>query len=420
MVRHVAGVAIVSLVAGCTGGGIAEIDRGTKSVGGASTGGAAGSGGAPGRSGGATGRGGIAGAPVTAGAGGTASGRGGVAGGGGGVTGYGGTAGGPEGWMGSGGVGTATASHGGDTGARGGAGAGGSVASGGRGGSSGVGGGSSVGSQTCASLPAVADYGAPGPFGDATMFTNVGPSGNYTLFRPDATLGKNGFLHPVVAWGNGISTTPDMYQKTLPLIASHGFVIIACNDTQVEEPCLSSGLDWLIQQNSATGPMNGKLDTTNEVVIGYSWGGGASIDTSVRPNVKATVSLHGMPPRESPWSKAHAPLLLFTSTGDNFVTADGYVTPNYEASTLQTFYATLDNSTAGHLYVVDEWATICIGSLLGSTFGNCGNGELEHAPTIAWLRLWACGDANAKQYFYGENCVLCQSPWTNPQRKNWK
>jgi hypothetical protein len=266
----------------------------------------------------------------------------------------------------------------------------------------------------------VADYGAPGPFGDATMFTNVGPSGNYTLFRPDATLGKNGFLHPVVAWGNGISTTPDMYQKTLPLIASHGFVIIACNDTQVEEPCLSSGLDWLIQQNSAAGPMKGKLDTTNEVVIGYSWGGGASIDTSVRPNVKATVSLHGMPPRESPWSKAHAPLLLFTSTGDNFVTADGYVTPNYEASTLQTFYATLDNSTAGHLYVVDEWATICIGSLLGSTFGNCGNGELEHAPTIAWLRLWACGDANAKQYFYGENCVLCQSPWTNPQRKNWK
>jgi hypothetical protein len=266
----------------------------------------------------------------------------------------------------------------------------------------------------------VVDYAAPGPFGDAKMFTNVGPNGNYTLFRPDATLGKNGFLHPVAAWGNGISTTPDMYQKTLPLIASHGFVIIACNDTQVEEPCLSSGLDWLIQQNSATGPMNGKLDTTNEVVIGYSWGGGASIDTSVRPNVKATVSLHGMPPRESPWSKAHAPLLLFTSTGDSFVTASGYVTPNYEASTVQTFYATMDNATVGHLYVVDEWATICLGSILGSTFGNCGNAELEHAPTIAWLRLWACGDAKAKQFFYGDNCVLCQSPWTQPQRKNWK
>jgi hypothetical protein len=272
---------------------------------------------------------------------------------------------------------------------------------------------------TCASLPKVSDYGAPGPFADAKMFTKVGPNANYTLFRPDATLGKGGFLHPIAAWGNGISTTPDMYQKTLTLIASHGFVVIACNDTQAEEPCLSSGLDWLVQQNSAAGSMMGKLDTTNEVAVGYSWGGGAVIDTSVRPNIRATVSLHGMPPREDPWGKVHAPLLLFTSTGDNFVTASEYVTPNYQASTVQTFYATLNDATAGHLYVVDEGSTICIGAVLASTFGNCANAELERAPTVAWLRMWACSDANAKQFFYGDGCILCKSPWTTPQRKNW-
>ena len=280
-------------------------------------------------------------------------------------------------------------------------------------------------SPSCASLPPTTDYGAPGPFSDAKMFTQVGPNGNYTLFRPDASLGQNGFKHPIATWGNGISTTPDMYQKTLPLIASHGFVIIACNDTQAEEPCLSAGMDWLVQQNTAAGPMQGKLDTTNEVALGYSWGGGAAIDVSVRPNIKATVSLHGMPPRQTgdggsgTWNMIHAPLLLFTSTGDNFVTASGYVTPNYQASTVQTFYATLSDSTVGHLYVVDQGASICIGSALGTMFGNCGNDSLEHAPTIAWLRMWACDDANARKFFYGDNCVLCQSPWTNPQRKNW-
>jgi hypothetical protein len=270
-------------------------------------------------------------------------------------------------------------------------------------------------------LPPAADYGALGPFADAKMFPKVGPNNNYTLFRPDASLGQNGFRHPVVVWGNGIMTTPDQYQKTLPLIASHGFVIIACNDTQAEMACLSAGMDWLIQQNSDVGPMQGKLDTTTEVAIGYSWGGGAAIDTSVRPNMKAVVSLHGMPPRQDEtWKQAHAPLLLFTSTGDNFVTASGYVTPNYDASTVQTFYATLDDTTAGHLYPVDVGAGICIGSLIPTTFGLCADDTAEHASVIAWLRLWACGDANAKGFFYGDACVLCRSPWTNPQRRNWK
>jgi hypothetical protein len=281
--------------------------------------------------------------------------------------------------------------------------------------------GAAGGAPSCSSLPPVTDYSAQGPFTDVMMFTNVGPSSNYTLFRPTTSLGQNGFKHPVATWGNGILTNPSMYQKTLPLIASHGFVIIACNDDEAEEPCLSAGMDWLIQQNTTSGPMQGKLDTTNEVVIGYSWGGGAAIDTSVRPNVKATASLHGMPPRQTgTWDMMHAPLLLTTSTGDDFVTASGYVTPNYNDSKVQTFYATLDDSTVGHLYVVDVGAGICIGSVLGKTFGACGSDIDEHALTIAWLRLWACGDTNAKKFFYGDDCVLCQSPWENPQRKDWQ
>jgi hypothetical protein len=249
------------------------------------------------------------------------------------------------------------------------------------------------------------------------MFTSTGPSGKYTLFRPDASLGKNGFKHPIATWGNGISTTPDQYQQTLILIATHGFVVIACNDTQAERPCLADGLDWLIAQN-ASGAMAGKLDTTREVTIGYSWGGGAAIDTADRANVKATVSLHGMPPRETDaFAKMHAPLLLFTSTGDTFVTADEYVTPNYDKSLVQTFYATLNDGNAGHLYVVDEGAVICVGGVLG--LGACQTAVAEHAPIIAWLRLWTCGDQNAKKFFYGDDCTLCRSPWTKPQRKQW-
>jgi hypothetical protein len=33
--------------------------------------------------------------------------------------------------------------------------------------------------------------------------------------------------------------------------------------------------------------------------------------------------------------------------------------------------------------------------------------------------LWVYGDENAKKFFYGDDCILCKAPWTNPQRKNW-
>jgi dienelactone hydrolase len=184
-----------------------------------------------------------------------------------------------------------------------------------------------------------------------------------------------------------------------------------------ERACLSAGMDWLIEQNDS-GEMQGKLDTSREVTIGYSWGGGAAIDASDRPNVKATVSLHGMPPRQNTaFGAMHAPLLLYTSTGDSFVTAAQYVTPNYDASQVQTFYATLEDASAGHLYVVDAGATACLASFL---LGTCQGAVAEQASAIAWLRYWACGDTQAKRFFYGDDCLLCKSPWVNAQRKNWQ
>src|SRR5947208_3029849 len=82
----------------------------------------------------------------------------------------------------------------------------------------GAAGGGVAGSTGGSTLPPTSDYAAMGPFSDAKMFPNVGPGNNYTLFRPDASLGKDGFKHAIATWGNGIDTTPDMYIGTLTLI----------------------------------------------------------------------------------------------------------------------------------------------------------------------------------------------------------
>lgn len=262
-----------------------------------------------------------------------------------------------------------------------------------------------TGGASSSPLPTPTDYGATGPFSDAKMFTNVGPSSNYTLFRPDdASLGRDGIKHPIVAWGNGISTNPTQYESLLTTIASHGFVIIATNDTTVERPAMSAGLDWLVEQNDTAGPMQGKLDVTKEATIGYSWGGGAAIDTADRPNVLATVSFHGMPPRgdQAAFDAMHAPLLLFTSTGDTFVSRSGFVQPNYDASIVQTALAEHE----GYSHTTP---------LL--TPGDAGD---ERAPAIAWLYLWVYGEHDAEKFFYGADCILCMAPWTDFDTKNWQ
>lgn len=256
------------------------------------------------------------------------------------------------------------------------------------------------GACTGPALPPISDYGAMGPF-QARVETNTGPGGSYTMFRP-TELGANGFLHPPTTWGNGVTTTPDLYTALLTTVASHGFVVIASNSTAVAAQDLQTGLDWLIMQNDMPGDFQGKLAVKCAAAIGYSMGGGAAVGAAAHPNVIATVALHGL---QAPASGLHGPLLLITSTNDGFVTKSGFVQPTYDGSSkVPTIMATLNvpgatPDFAGHLIPL-------------------GDAGQERAPLIAWLRLYVYGDQAAKPWFYGDACTLCQDPWTDIQRKN--
>lgn len=248
-------------------------------------------------------------------------------------------------------------------------------------------------------LPPLDDYAMNGPFEPMTV-NNTGPDGDYTMVRP-STLGDAGFKHPLATWGNGITTTPSQYPGLLDAIASHGFVVIASNSANVTAALMTDGLDWLIEQNDAAGDLAGKLDVTRLVTIGYSLGGGAAVGAASHEHVLATVSFHGL---QGASEAAKGPVLLITSTADGFVTKEDYVQPCYDRSSTQpTIMATLEdgpqNGITGHLYPI----------------GDAGD---ERAPAMAWLRLWVYGDEGARKYFYGDDCLLSKSPFTDLQRKN--
>lgn len=238
-------------------------------------------------------------------------------------------------------------------------------------------------------LPPVTDYAANGPY-PAREFDNTGPGGSYTMFRP-TNLNANGFKFIPATWGNGITTTPQYY-PWLNTVASHGFVIIASNSSTVTPQDMTSGLDWLLMQNDAAGELQGKLDTSRAVCIGYSLGGGGAVACGAHPKVIATIAMH---PAGGASQRLHGPLLLFSGTNDTVCVPDSFVQPAFNGSPVPTFYAMLDG--ADHLEPVV--------------------GGRETAPFIAWLRLWVFGDEGAKPFFYGPDCKLCKAPWTKPQSK---
>jgi hypothetical protein len=278
--------------------------------------------------------------------------------------------------------------------------AGGSSGTAGAAGSAGAGG-SGGGAQACTGpgLPAISDYGARGPFA-TTVVTNTGPGGQYTMFRP-TTLCPSGFKHPPATWGNGLGTIPENYNGLLSSAASHGFVVIASNSSTVSAQLMGAGLDWLIQQNGSPGDFQGKLATDRAVSIGFSLGGAGAVTTGSHAAVKAVVAFHNL---QGAAENVNGPLLLLTSTNDGFVTKAGNAVPTYNRSTrvptlMATYFVDAPPDRFGHIIPL-------------------GDAGPERAPAIAWLRYWIYDDQGARPYFFGADCVVCKSPWTDVQRKN--
>ncbi|WP_437591197.1 poly(ethylene terephthalate) hydrolase family protein [Sorangium sp. So ce1000] len=293
---------------------------------------------------------------------------------------------------------SATAGSGGAASGSGGA----DVGDGGMGGA-GVGGagdgGAGAGGAGGSPLPPITDYAAEGPFA-TTVERSAGPSGNYTIFRPER-LGENGFLHAPIIFGPGINTQVTSYTALLSNFASHGFVVVGANlltgrpNDENNRAAMLEGLDWIIEQNSKAGSIyEGKLDVKHAVSMGYSVGGTAAVEVGGHEAVATVVSIHG----HIATAALHGPMLQTSGTQDTVGLPMQQET--YDKSQTQTFLGTVMG--ADHGYITRDV------------------GGVERPAIVAWLRYWIYNDAGGKHYFYGDDCVMCTSPWVNPQRKNWK
>jgi len=246
-------------------------------------------------------------------------------------------------------------------------------------------------------LPPITDYSSKGPF--EVVEEKAGANSKYVIFRPKA-LGENGFLHAPIIFGPGIGqTVVPIHRTMLTNFASHGFVVVGT-------PVLSQGpggaqnlqtmkdaLTWIVQQNSAEGVFKGKLWVDHAVSMGFSVGGTSAVQLGGESAIFTVVSIHG----HTAEAALHGPMLQTTGTQDGVGMPLQKAT--YDKSKVQTFMGTLTN--APHGYIESN-----------------GGGE-ERKAIVAWMRYWIYSDTGARNFFFGDDCVLCKAPWEKPQRKNW-
>jgi dienelactone hydrolase len=255
-------------------------------------------------------------------------------------------------------------------------------------------------------FPPVTDFKSNGPF-DGTQIDSTGPSNNFTIYLPKE-LAKNGVKNPIVVWMSGGGTTPVLY-PLLPLLATHGFVVLASNtvpgigaeiDLGKE---MVSAIDWAFAENMKQGgQFAGKLDTTKVAAMGYSMGSLATFTIANDPRLTTTVHISGGNMVADRVNNLKMPAAFFCGIPDPNCTdilsdqcdiAAANCDIDFEMAKTPVLYG---NFPGGHLGILSE-----------------PNQPRIQAEVVAWLRWRLMADATLEARFVGPSCGLCTD-------SNWK
>jgi hypothetical protein len=259
-------------------------------------------------------------------------------------------------------------------------------------------------------FPTVADFSMNGPY-EATTMGGSGPNNNYTVFYPKE-LAPNGAKNPIVGWMSGGGTDPSLY-PLLPLLATHGFVVVASNtipgigDEANLGKEIIAGIDWALAENAREGSMfYQKLDSTKLASVGYSMGSLATFQIAGDARLTTTVHISGGNMAPEPIHNLHAPAAFFCGIpgddscdilSDTCDIAAANCDKDFAAATTPVFYA---NFSSGHLGILTPPM----------------QGQIQ-TEVVAWLRWQLLGDVAIKARFVGEQCGVCQDQRWKVQQK---
>jgi hypothetical protein len=254
-----------------------------------------------------------------------------------------------------------------------------------------------------------ADPTAMGPYAIITE-NEVGPEAGavdedtgavpkFTLFRPK-DLSPGGLCHPVITWGNGTGSTPNLYRSLLGLFASHGFVVIGSNSKNVGQgdpkPMLV-GVTWVLEQNEdPASPLYHHLDPTHVGATGHSQGAFATSQAAGDARIVTNVPIEGSMVQRN----LHGPSMFFCGGLDDVVGCDGAKSALNAVTSLPAMYA--------------EYLSVDHGSWM--SFNN--KPSVVYGAVTAWMRVHLMADDALRPWFYGASCQLCGDAGWQIEQKN--
>jgi hypothetical protein len=208
----------------------------------------------------------------------------------------------------------------------------------------------------------------------------------YTVFRPAVT--KDGEKYPIITWGNGTCAQPEGYGPLLRFVASHGFYVVAPNSRWVgSNSPMTKALDFMFKANEdSSSPYFGKLDTTKVGAMGHSQGGGATVTAARDERVKSVIIFNYSTSASKKFLAVSGDRDLFGATGASMKSA---VNASSVPGAFMYFHMIVGTGTAsGHLTLMTQ-------------------PERLTDATAAWWKLTLNDDAEAKKFFVGTDCTLC-------------
>lgn len=209
-----------------------------------------------------------------------------------------------------------------------------------------------------------------------------------TVYRPRNLEGGHG----VILWGNGTGASPRTYSALLSHWASWGFVVVAANTSSAGSGReMLSCLDWLERST-----LSAFVDFSKVATSGHSQGGGGAIMAGVDRRIKTTAPIQGytlgLGHNSSSQSQQNGPMLLLSGSSDTLVNPTTNHAPVFRRANVPVFWAILRG--ASHFEPVPD-------------------GGSYRPITTAWFLYQLNGNADAAEYFEGQDCVYCTD-------RNWE
>lgn len=178
----------------------------------------------------------------------------------------------------------------------------------------------------------------------------------FDLYYP-TNLGANGFMHPILTWGNGSFGSPNQYDYFLTHMASWGFVVIATEDSETGlGQTIVDGANFMVQANAdPTSMFHNKLNVSQIGSFGHSQGAGGAINALLKSaGVIKTVLLIELPAQIWCTNGPNCPDVRQITSGSVFFidgSADIPISPPTQTpgtpglQSIQAYYAAVPNST---------------------------------------------------------------------------